>query len=185
MKKTKIFKHFMTCLYIGAISLPILFVCVEVCRDVFPKMFSSWAVARYGGDTDSFEDDVDYSITSFQFNDFNDTLMNVMDNFHYYNYDNSITNLEEWITDNNGSSYTDVSQNTSSKFIINFSVVSLFDNGIVMNGNNVAPYLFLDFMFNYLINASLICFLPECILCFVSWARDLVYVFLDKEKEVK
>lgn len=175
----------MTCLYIGAISLPLIFVVVDVCRDVFPKMFASWSVQHHGGTSDVFSNDLDYSVNTMQFNDFNDTLMGVMDNFNYFNYDNDVTNLQDWITDNNGSAFTDVSQNTSSKFIINFSVVSLFATEVNMDGSKIAPLLFIDFMCNYLINASLICFMPEVLMCFIGWCRDLVYVFLDKEKEVK
>lgn len=185
MKRTKLFKHFMTLLYIGAISLPICFLVVNVCRDVFPKLFASFSVQHHGGTSDTFSNDLDYATQKLQFNDFNDTLFTTMDNFNYFVYDSEVTNVSEWISENNGSSYTDVIQNTSSHFIINFSVVRLFDNGIVMDGNKIAPLLFVDFMCNFIINMSLIVFLPEVLLCFVNMVRDLIYTFTSKSKEDK
>lgn len=174
----------MTGLYILAIALPLIFVAIDVCCDVFPKMFASWSVQHHGGTSDVFSNDLDYSVQTMQFNDFNMTLFRVMDNFNYFKYDVTITNLNELITSIDGANYSTIQELCDSHLLIDFSVISLFDNGLVNYGTSISPYLFADFFFVYLVNISVICFLPEVLLAFVTWCRNLVYSFVEKGENV-
>ena len=61
--------------------------------------------------------------------------------------------------------------------VVDIDFVGLF--GAVYDS---AIWVFLNSYINYIINMALIIFMPEIILLFIQWCRDLIYTFTDKQE---
>ena len=65
-------------------------------------------------------------------------------------------------------------------FLLNVDFLSVFDNSETISKDTLELYAYINFYLNWLINMSVIVFVPELILIFIDICRKLVYSFSHK-----
>lgn len=100
---------------------------------------------------------------------------------YYEEVESDIVGYNGWKDAYDGENYsTIVTEGTDTHLVLNLDFISLFQTSDIVNyNNNVAIYLFINFYFNYLLNVLLLLFLPEFILLFIDFVKQLLYKFTD------
>ena len=65
-------------------------------------------------------------------------------------------------------------------FLMSNDYIGIFDNGETLSSSTLVYYAYVNFYLNWLINMSILVFVPELILVFITMCRKLVYSFSSK-----
>lgn len=171
--KTRLFRHFITALHIIALSVPFVSFGYKVIADNLTNLFTSNSLQHHGGASDSYADDLELGKEKFVVHELNYYLVDTLYDFNFIDSsaDDFATNYESYVL-------SDIV--TDSHLMTNFDYVSLFTNNLENHGYSIAPFLFINYYINYVLTISLLLFLPEVILWFIYFVKNLIYKTLDR-----
>lgn len=167
MKKNhKILGGFIACLHCCLMALPLLTLLYNVGRHCLQANLSYEVTYTYDSEGNYSESSREYTLAEKVELSFKDTLADF--NYIDTSYDYS---QHTW---------SDNFAQTSYPFLMNNDFMGLFSISSNTMGDSAYTYVFINMYLNWIINMSVIVFVPELICVFIDICRKLIYSFSHK-----
>ena len=168
MKKNhKILGGFIACLHCCLMALPLLVGVFNVCSVAIHHMTSYETTYTYDQDGNYQESSKEYGLDDYIHLGLQET------NKDFNVYTGSLQDNTSWesYVSNNMNDYP---------FLLSVDFLGIFSNQTNLTEDSLEVYAYINFYLNWLINMSVIVFVPELILIFLDICRRLVYSFSHK-----
>ena len=167
MKKNhKIMGGFIAILHCCLMATPLLVLLFNTCKEAIHQATSYETTYVYDTNGNYQESSRDYGLTDYITIGMRDTN----EDFDVYN---------GCLTDSTWSDYISNNKNPY-PFLLDVNFLGVFENGETISKDTLEIYAYINFYLNWLINMSVIVFIPEIILVFIDICRKLIYSFSHK-----
>lgn len=165
-KNKKIMGGFIAILHCLLMSIPALVLCFNTIKFAIHDVTSYDSTYVYDNNGNYLESSRDYELSDY-----------ITIGLHDTNSDFDVFNGT--LVDSTWSDYVTNNKNPF-PFLLDVDFLGIFDNGDTISKDTLEIYAFLNFYLNWLINMSVIVFVPELIIVFIDMCRKLVYSFSHK-----